>query len=114
MSENDRGFDWCPHLQMVFNAMELHAGLRTFVVRNYPPEDIDYSWLERLLSRNRNITVLDERGNRITNGTTIDKLYALNRYFHESAKLVKDGGNGVGRERVGEVSAYSIIACKPH
>ncbi|GAX16387.1 hypothetical protein FisN_10Hu384 [Fistulifera solaris] len=49
-----------------------------------------YSLLERLLSRNRKITVLDIDGERITNGTTIDKIYALNFFYNGAAKLLKE------------------------
>jgi hypothetical protein len=45
---------------------------------------------ERLLSRNRNLTVLDIDGERITNGTTINKIYALNFFYNGAAKLVKE------------------------
>lgn len=44
--------------------------------------------LDRLLSRNRNITVFDIFGKKFTNGSSIDKLYALNRFFDDSAELV--------------------------
>ena len=78
--------NWAPHLKNMCSSMEQHKRLRTFVVPgkykshygvpddadsvdgfwaddgiNLPSQLFDYSWLERLLSRNRNITVLDRR-----------------------------------------------------
>ena len=70
-------------------AVEGHAGLRTRTVRNIIAEGRIFSWLEHLLSRNRNTTVLDS-GEKITNGSTIDKLYLLNRFYHGSVALVKE------------------------
>ena len=92
-------------------AVEGHAGLRSLVVKVHTPtvdsdednsddEDsdvddferipFDYLWLERLLSRNRNITVLDASHTRISNGSSIEQLYALNHFYHGSATLVKE------------------------
>ena len=45
--------------------------------------------MERLLSRNRNIVVLHQSGQRCTNGSTIDRLYAVNRAYSGSANLMK-------------------------
>ena len=95
--DSEHCVNWVPHFPMIFKAVEMHKGLRTLVVRNYPLYDDsnrpDYSLLERLLSRNRNITVLDDSGNRISNGTSIDKLYALNHLFNGSAALVKESAS---------------------
>ncbi len=70
-----------PELQRLFVVMEGHAGMRTFVLKTMIAEDVLYPWLEQLLSRNRNIQVVDPSGKRISNGTTIDKLFALNRFY---------------------------------
>lgn len=75
-------------MQHLFRGMEGNTGLRTLQVKVYPPEDPGYSWLDRLLSRNRNITVLDRSGERCSNGPNIDNLYALNRFYQGSASLV--------------------------
>ena len=104
--------DWSPHLENVFQGIEEHKGLRMLVVKTFPPvndsdaysdsEDDssdgspqrvnslmppDYSWLERLLSRNRNISVLDSDGETISNGTTIDELYQFNYMYNRSTNL---------------------------
>ena len=82
--------DWASSFKILFKAIEVHEGLRTLVVENYPskknPEN--YSLLEKLLSRNRNIAVLDRSGNKISNGTSINKLYARNVFYNGSAELV--------------------------
>ena len=80
-----------PQLEIVLVALEGHTGLRTFVVNsNYIAEYQLFSWLERLLSRNRNIEVLNIAGKRLTNGTTIDTLYSINRVYKKSATLLKE------------------------
>jgi hypothetical protein len=80
-----------PHLHTIFKAMEKHTALTTFIVRHittdYHPA---FKALERLLSRNRNITVLNERGKRCSNGPILDQLYALNGFYNGSAALVKE------------------------
>lgn len=90
--------DWGPHLPTIAEAMEGHESLRGFIVQaKYEFADDhsesstqpDYSWLERLLSRNRNITVLDGSADMISDGAKIDDLYALNYFFKGSAALVK-------------------------
>lgn len=83
--------DWEPHLKKIFTAMEDHSGLRSFLVYNYPKfDDPCYSWLWKLLIRNRNITVYNAFGFRCSDGYYIDQLYALNRFFCGSAKLMED------------------------
>ena len=97
-------------LEAIFQAMEEHPGLRTVVLDHYPCNNSDaehvdddddhnddaddspqrdFSSLERLLKRNRNITVCDHIGEKFTNKDSIDKLYALNRFYCGSAELVK-------------------------
>jgi hypothetical protein len=87
---DDVGF-YMNHMPAICNAMEEHNGLTTFIIR-----EIDtmhdggvYDALARLLSRNRNITVVDAWGKRCSNGPQIDKLYALNAFYNRSAALVK-------------------------
>ncbi|GAX17694.1 hypothetical protein FisN_10Lu414 [Fistulifera solaris] len=96
LSGYSRCFDWVAHLGSILEAMEEHTALQTFVVDIsnksrgvFPQNNFQYIWLEKLLSRNRKINVVDEFGTRITNGTTIDKLYALNDFYNGSASLVK-------------------------
>ena len=79
-----------PQLQRLLHAMEGHAALRAFIVKCYPTDDIELSWMKQLLSRNRDIAVLDSSGKRISNGTTIDKLYALDRFYKGSLALMKE------------------------
>ncbi len=86
----DPSATWALHLQKLFQAFEAHKGLRTVVVGDYSPKGPTYAWLSRLLSRNRKITVLDRSGNQISNGTSIDKIYALNRFYNGSDELVKE------------------------
>ena len=50
----------------------------------------DFSSLERLLDRNRNVTVCNYRGKNFTNKGSIDKLYALNRFHCGSTELMKE------------------------
>ncbi|GAX17713.1 hypothetical protein FisN_10Lu431 [Fistulifera solaris] len=47
----------------------------------------DYSLLEQLLSHNRDLTVINQYGEKISNGDTIDRLYALNDFYNGSARL---------------------------
>ena len=101
LSDTHHVFDWSLHFKEIFEAMEEHDSMRTFLVRDFKPEDVsdevgleliapDYSWLEKLLSRNRNIAVLDSEGDTITNGSSIDGLYAFNRFYNGLAELVKE------------------------
>ncbi|GAX16377.1 hypothetical protein FisN_10Hu408 [Fistulifera solaris] len=98
-------FDKAPNLETVFQALEVHSGLREIVLHDYPPDyntysgnddssheslPPDYSLLERLLSRNRKIEICDHQGNIFTNGSSIDVLYALNKFYNGSAKLTKE------------------------
>jgi hypothetical protein len=82
--------DFASHLPALFMAIEGHPKLRTFVIKQYPREDRTYVWLKRLLSRNRNIEVLDSSGRRCTDGWSIDELYTLNSFIDGSTKLVKE------------------------
>jgi hypothetical protein len=58
--------------------------------RQYNIFRFDQSLLERLLSRNRYIEVVDFLGQRLSNGSAIDNLYALNRFYCGSTDLVKE------------------------
>ena len=79
-----------PSAEGILHAIGEHKRLReVFLLRELVlgPEKDDFSSLKRLLSRNRNLTVFDTSGSKLTNGTTIEKLYALNRFFNGSEKL---------------------------
>ncbi|GAX17703.1 hypothetical protein FisN_10Lu422 [Fistulifera solaris] len=83
-------YDWYPYLQNVFEAMEKHKSLRQFFIDRYPKkEDPHYLWLERLLLRNRCITVLDRKNRKPSNGSSIEKLYALNSIYRGSISLIR-------------------------
>ena len=89
LSGNCFTMEWGPHLQNLLKAVEEHKSIHTLILKNYPvEEDPSYSWLKRLLSRKRNVTVLDRAKKRCTDGSSVDKLYSLNRCFLESSKLV--------------------------
>jgi hypothetical protein len=83
-------FDWTPYVGQIFKAMEDHTGLRTVILMPRTIRPSFFSSLERLLSRNRNITVLNKAGKRISNGTTVDALYALKRFLNGSVALLKE------------------------
>ncbi|GAX17704.1 hypothetical protein FisN_10Lu423 [Fistulifera solaris] len=91
-------FDWPEHFAEIFQSLEVHNELRTLVLSSYPPTYYDeepdyqayYSILERLLFRNRNITVVNESGKVCSNGTSIDRLYAMHRFYHGSRSRVKE------------------------
>lgn len=61
-----------------------------FVVNDYPRSDSEYSWLKQLLLHNHNIKVLNRRGEICTDGSSIDKFYALNRIYNGSAQVIKE------------------------
>jgi hypothetical protein len=86
--------NFTPHLQRIFEAVERHGSILTLVVQGGTSADIaeddesdedsedgrlrkvhefDFAWLKQLLSRNRHITVLDNSGNKCTNGSSIDR-----------------------------------------
>jgi hypothetical protein len=92
---SDNCLNWDSHLHKFFEAVAGHQGLRTFVMGNYPSKDDpeNYSLIEQLLASNRNIAVLDCKGNKISNGTTVDKLYALNALYQGSTELVKESAS---------------------
>ncbi|GAX17680.1 hypothetical protein FisN_10Lu402 [Fistulifera solaris] len=109
LADGDSYLQWGPHMKSIFKAVEKHPSLRTLAVQSYGNGDNaesdaligvndDFvkkhcfypSWLERLLSRNRNIVVVDESGNKCTNGSTIDEAYALNGCYNGSVRLVNE------------------------
>lgn len=71
--------DWRPHLQGIFEALETHTSLRKFVVKDRTWKQLHYTWLAQLLTRNRNITVLNDKGRICSNGSPIDKIYVDRR-----------------------------------
>lgn len=82
---------WGDYIPQIFNAIGEHKHLRTFALWFYPSrEDPTYSWLKPLLSRSRNIALLDKNGERYSNGSSIDRLCALNRFYHGSIPLMNE------------------------
>ncbi len=79
---------WIPYLKHIFNELEGHQGIRFFAVDAYPSEDFDFSWLVKLLSRNRKIKVIDFSGK--SNVPKIERLYALNEFYCNSEVLMKE------------------------
>ncbi|GAX14189.1 hypothetical protein FisN_20Hu188 [Fistulifera solaris] len=98
LSDTCYKLDWPVHFEAIFQAVEEHKGLRTFVVEVPSSEYywrnescwFNYSLLEQLLSRNRYIEVVDSSGKRLSNGPAIDNLYALNRFYCGATNLVKE------------------------
>jgi hypothetical protein len=90
-----------PHLQDIFRAIAEHESLHKVTLHPYPPvseldfEDDEYerlcqpyySALEGLLSRNQKLIILDDRGEKIANGTTIDELYFQNHIYTRWTKV---------------------------
>jgi hypothetical protein len=107
LSDDESHLHWGPFFQWVFEEVKDHPSLRTVLVRTYnhnsdeddTGDEDEYferrycfhpSWLEKLLSNNRNIVVVDSSGNICTNGSTIDKAYALNDFYNSSLGLVNE------------------------
>ncbi len=100
LSETHHMIDWTSHLKNIFKALEEHKGLKIFRGGEYPPDsdqeldevmcDPDYSALKQLLSRNRDIMVINPSDDVRTDGSSIDALYLLNHFCLGSANLVKE------------------------
>ncbi|GAX17670.1 hypothetical protein FisN_10Lu387 [Fistulifera solaris] len=90
LDDHHRDFQWYLHLENIFQALEDHPNLRTFTIGLMMWSGFDFSPLEKLLSRKRDIIVLNFSGEIILNGGSIDRLYALNRFIKGSAKLVSE------------------------
>ncbi|GAX17705.1 hypothetical protein FisN_10Lu424 [Fistulifera solaris] len=95
-------FHWGMYYNEIFQAVEVHEQLRTIIVEDYPPQyqcgddpfvyphQLDYTSLERMLFRNHNVTLMDRSGKIWSNGTSVDRLYAMHRLYHGSRSLVKE------------------------
>ena len=82
---------WEPHILALFNALKDHKCLRTFRVSVHNEAEAfgpDFSYLRQLLSHHKDITVTDQDGIIYSDGDSIDKLYALNRFYLGSAGLL--------------------------
>ncbi|GAX17954.1 hypothetical protein FisN_18Hu165 [Fistulifera solaris] len=78
-NDDEGSLYWCCHLQYIFYVIEDHPSLRSIKVDSRRWNDSTFSWLERLLTRNRNVTVSDYYDKIISNGSNIDHFYAVNR-----------------------------------
>ncbi|GAX17697.1 hypothetical protein FisN_10Lu415 [Fistulifera solaris] len=90
LSETAQLIDWRPHLQGIFEVLETHTSLRKFVVKDRTWKQLHYTWLAQLLTRNCNITVLNDKGRMCSNGSTIDKIYAERRNASTSQPGIND------------------------
>lgn len=82
---------WGSHMKDLLSMMEEHKGLRVFQIDEYPSKrDPDMLWIKQLLSRNRKIRVVHWSGDTVSDGTCIEALYSLNRFYCGSASLVKE------------------------
>ncbi|GAX16394.1 hypothetical protein FisN_10Hh375 [Fistulifera solaris] len=105
LSDDASHVNWGPFFKYVFDEVKDHPSLCTIVVRTFNhdseetgDEDEKFerrycfhpAWLKQLLAHNRNIVVLDESGNKCTNGSTIDEAYALNVFYNQSLRLVNE------------------------
>jgi hypothetical protein len=91
-----------PHFEELFNALGEHESLRVITLHPFPPVDISevddyeascqpyYSALGDLLSRNLNIQVVDDRGDKVTDGTTIEKIYWQSFICKISTRITDD------------------------
>ncbi|GAX21663.1 hypothetical protein FisN_29Hu101 [Fistulifera solaris] len=85
--------DWAPHVKEIFEALEAHEEIRTLKISQYRYNDPNYSWLKQLLSRNRKIAVVGDWNERLSYGSSVDKLYALNGLYCGSADLKQDAAS---------------------
>jgi hypothetical protein len=90
LSKNRYPLEYTPYLAILFQAMERHPNLRTFRVNSGKMRVVHFASLERLLFRNRRVTVVNHRDERVTDGTTIDQVYTLNQFYHGSKELIQE------------------------
>ncbi len=97
--------DWTPHYEKIFEAMEARSSLGTSTIAiNEPGRDIEsifggysdtsmnaalYSHVATLLSRHRHILVENQSGLTFTDGSKINSIYKLNRFYNGSENLTK-------------------------
>lgn len=94
LGNDGNGFlDWSPHIKGIFRALEGHACIRTLVLEGNAPTINIYPWMARLLKRNRFITVLDCSGDKISNGSRINRLNSLNHFYRGSASLLNESSS---------------------
>ena len=99
---------WFYHFKEIFEVLEDRKTLRTFILPDlvaplfymkdkkferlclrHPVND----YLEKLISRNRNITVYDRFHKKCSIAPRIHKIYSLNAFFNGSAEVVKEASS---------------------
>jgi hypothetical protein len=85
----DDNLNMNPHIGSLLEGLKDHQELSTIKV-NVDDESFgpDYSHLRKLISHNRNITVTCSSNHVYTDGSTIDDLYSINRFYRGSADLL--------------------------
>jgi hypothetical protein len=86
-------WDWEPHFEILFEGIKDHKQLCSLHLCARKPATSfgsDFCHLRKLLSVNRKIIVWDERENPFSDGSSIDALYELNRFYRGSAGLVAE------------------------
>ncbi|GAX13708.1 hypothetical protein FisN_2HuN25 [Fistulifera solaris] len=94
------GYNWSPQLQIIFKALEGHQKLQECVLKKHPDVDPEYSWLKLLLLRNHSIKVLNRNGEIWTDGSSVDRLYALNRMKNGTSPLVEEEESAIRQHLV--------------
>ncbi|GAX27802.1 hypothetical protein FisN_13Hu091 [Fistulifera solaris] len=85
--EDELNFE--PHMEILLEGLKDHKNLSTFIIDVYSESlGPDYSHLRKLISHNRNIVVINTSDTIYTDGSTIDDLYSINRFYRGSADLV--------------------------
>ncbi len=96
LCDEDDDLDWDPHVKTLLHELKDHKELQTLRLNGskgaFGP---DFSHLQQFLSHKRNVTVTDGKGRIHTNYSSVDKLYALNRFYRGSAKLAKVPGRPI-------------------
>lgn len=87
---------WGPYIEDLFSSIEEHKSLRTFNIDQYPKDlDPSFSWLKKLLKRNRNIKVVDIRDNEkwANENGEINQIYAFTRFCTNSETLYPESAS---------------------
>ena len=89
LSDGQHRLKWGRHIPTLFQCLKDHKGLRTLKVTvNVAAFGPNFVHLRQLLSHNRKIAVTDLRGTVYSDGSSIEALYSLNRFYLGSAGLV--------------------------
>ncbi|GAX14121.1 hypothetical protein FisN_8Hu043 [Fistulifera solaris] len=80
--------EWDPHVKTLCRGLQNHKALRNLILE--VRDDAfgrNFCHLRKLLSKNRQIVVMDELKRFYTDGSSIDELYSLNKFYRGSADL---------------------------